>query len=187
MNPTEYALNLVREAFNAIDLPAAPLGPVIQQCIRVARLRSDFDNLWWLELEMISLVDVARRAEIEAALRPHYSAEAFQQKRRSHSSDLLVERLLVGFNDVGQGAATRTPIGLIAMEIRSLAGRGSTAGSSRDLLVVAATARGAVAGDDHDDHRALDPVADYYGSGEGSPQPDEAASQALRVSSRASA
>src|SRR5207248_11322913 len=49
-------LKLVREALDELDA-ARPLSAVIRKAIRIARLRNDYEALWWLQLELVSMSD----------------------------------------------------------------------------------------------------------------------------------
>lgn len=56
MDSDEHILDLIRKALGALEGDTLPLSAVIQKCIRIARLRDDYLNLWWLELEMHPVV-----------------------------------------------------------------------------------------------------------------------------------
>jgi hypothetical protein len=54
-NPSEYILRLVTEALDDLTSGRSPLSANIQRSIRIARLREDYVNLWWLEWEMVDI------------------------------------------------------------------------------------------------------------------------------------
>ena len=55
MNQKEHILNLVHEALGELALDRIRLSNSIRKAIRIARLLSDYENLWWLELEMLNI------------------------------------------------------------------------------------------------------------------------------------
>lgn len=52
---SDRILNLVQDALAEFDKPDYRLSNIIRKSIRVARLRNDWKNLWWLENEMVTL------------------------------------------------------------------------------------------------------------------------------------
>ena len=71
MSPNEYTLSLVKEALCDVESANIPLSSIIRKCNRIARLRNDFINLWWLEWEMINVGDENLSAEIVKKIAPH--------------------------------------------------------------------------------------------------------------------
>lgn len=77
MNPEQYLLDLVREALDELETREAPLSASIRKAIRIARLREDWLNLFWLKWEMISIVsDSERKASVGEVL-PHLSKDQY--------------------------------------------------------------------------------------------------------------
>jgi hypothetical protein len=73
---SEYSLNLARAALDEIDAGTVGLSAVIAKAARVARIMRDFDNLLWLELELVCLRDPAGGpAAFAEELKPHYSKD----------------------------------------------------------------------------------------------------------------
>jgi len=77
MNITEKILDLVQKALDELDNPSHQLSSVIRKAIRIARLRNDHENLWWLEFEMIFFKDNEAQKRIATEIRPNYSKEDF--------------------------------------------------------------------------------------------------------------
>lgn len=91
MTVLDQALTLVQSALDDFDVPGVTASALLRRAIRIARLRNDFDNLWWLDLEMTCIggdADKLRRAQ---ELWPHYTAEEFK-KRGSEVLDAFLER-----------------------------------------------------------------------------------------------
>jgi hypothetical protein len=72
---------------------------VVRKAIRIARLRNDFENLWWLEEEVIESRERAARERMERELLPHFSAEDFQTVRRQVIGASFSERSIRTIED----------------------------------------------------------------------------------------
>lgn len=83
MNALDRMLDLVHEAMGEFDKPEYKLSNVVRKAIRIARLRNDYENLWWLEEEMIESRERKARERIESEILPHYSADDFEEARRN--------------------------------------------------------------------------------------------------------
>ena len=77
MSLIDKVLELVQKAFDEFDSPNYRLSNVIRKGIRIARLRSDYDSLLWLEEEMLSQEDNEVRIIIQREIQPHYSKNEF--------------------------------------------------------------------------------------------------------------
>lgn len=55
MNEPEKMLELVREALNYFDDTNYQLSKIMKKAIHIARLRNDYENLFWLKLEIITI------------------------------------------------------------------------------------------------------------------------------------
>jgi len=78
-SPSEYILSLVNDTLKDIESNNIPLSSIIRKCNRIARLRNDFINLWWLEWEMINVGDENLSAEIVKKIAPHLTKEEMIQ------------------------------------------------------------------------------------------------------------
>ena len=74
-SPSEYILSLVNDSLKDIESDNIPLSSIIRKCNRIAHLRNDFINLWWLEWEMINIGDEDLSAEIVKKIAPHLTKE----------------------------------------------------------------------------------------------------------------
>lgn len=99
MNVLDRTLDLVHQALNEFDKPDYKLSNVIRKAIRIARLRNDFENLWWLEEEMIESRERKARERIENEILPHYSGKDFEEARRDVLRASFSERSVRTFED----------------------------------------------------------------------------------------
>ncbi len=70
-------LELLQNTFDEFDSPNYRLTNVIRKEIRIARLRSDYDNLLWIEEEMLSQENKQASSILERGKRSHYSINEF--------------------------------------------------------------------------------------------------------------
>jgi hypothetical protein len=54
MSASQYILDLVKTALQG---NVEKVSELIRQSARIARLRNDYLNLWWLEWEMVPIID----------------------------------------------------------------------------------------------------------------------------------
>lgn len=92
MNPNEHILKIVIEAFDLLDSDSVPLSKVIQRCIRIARLRNDFLNLWWLEWEMVDVSDKTSPRKILSEIAPHLAKKTYEYYSKKFLEQWLDER-----------------------------------------------------------------------------------------------
>jgi hypothetical protein len=71
-------LQLVSNALDDLDNPACKLSGSIRKAIRIARLRNNYDNLWWLEYEMIAWENKDAKRRIDQELLPYYTKTQFE-------------------------------------------------------------------------------------------------------------
>src|SRR5688572_25713134 len=88
----DRVLALVSEALEDLEQRRTPLSAVIQKSIRIARLRNDWDALWWLSLELTTAGDMASRRRLAAELMPHYEREAYRKQNERFGQALIEER-----------------------------------------------------------------------------------------------
>lgn len=98
MNKSEYLLKLTKEAISKLSNNEISLSVVIQQAIRIARLRNDFENLWWLEKEMISIEDQKARNKIRLEISPHFTKNKFKKIKQDQIESTIAERKLKNFD-----------------------------------------------------------------------------------------
>lgn len=86
MDTLTTILNLVCDALDSLDDPNAKLSASIRKAIRIARLRNDYDNLWWLEWEMLSWENEEAKRRIAEEIAPHYTKDKYE-----YTTNMLVK------------------------------------------------------------------------------------------------
>lgn len=94
MDQNSTILQLIQEAFAEFDKPDLKVSKAIRKAIRIARLRNDFDNLYWLEFEMIDVRDEMSKNRIWSEIMPHYSSDDFEGLKQYGGETLLEARSL---------------------------------------------------------------------------------------------
>ncbi|MFZ3111923.1 hypothetical protein [Methanothrix sp.] len=95
-NPSEHILILVNDALSDIESVNIPLSSIIRKCIRIARLRNDYVNLWWLEWELTGLPPVNNTIDkIIKEILPHFSKDEFESYRQDYVLQYINERRML--------------------------------------------------------------------------------------------
>ncbi len=89
---SERVLKLLDQAFDGLASQSTSLTEVIGMAIRIARLRGDFDNLQWLELEQRPVGDEQARDGLFAEFSGHYTYEELRKKTSEVTEAYIVER-----------------------------------------------------------------------------------------------
>ena len=92
MNKNEYILKLVNQAFEYIEDESTSLSKTVQKCIRIARLRNDFINLWWLDWETINIENTKLSNKVIEEISPHLTNEMFKLHRELYLDSWIGER-----------------------------------------------------------------------------------------------
>jgi hypothetical protein len=90
---SEHLRALVERALHSFDEPATPTSAILRQCIRIARLRNDFTNLFWLEHEArdgSASPEYFKERLAEYAL--HFEEDEWLRMRESHVRDFTSRR-----------------------------------------------------------------------------------------------
>lgn len=74
-SPSEYILSLVNDTLSNIESANIPLSSIIRKCIRIALLRNDYINQWWLEWEMINIADNNLNHKIVKQVASHFTKD----------------------------------------------------------------------------------------------------------------
>ena len=120
LDPIERILSLVTQAIDELDSGSTPLSSVISKSIRIARLRNDYENLWWLELEVIPFPDKEGKRKIIHEILPHFSKDRFERKQKEYTEAIILERTTPTVNPDGQVVPDRKQIqGLSIPEIET--------------------------------------------------------------------
>ncbi|MFL6237616.1 MAG: hypothetical protein ACJ76N_31150 [Thermoanaerobaculia bacterium] len=102
MNVAEQILELVHQALSELETSGSSISSVIRKAIRVARLRGDYENLYWLSMEMRALGDQEAKNAIFLEIAPHLtrtelealnrrSVDGYIGRRRSNNLELAPE------------------------------------------------------------------------------------------------
>jgi len=84
--------DLVTRALDELESGKSGLSSVTQKAIRIARLRNDYANLFWLEYEMLPLKDNMARGQIKFEISLHYDEDEFERLRNWVVNSYLSER-----------------------------------------------------------------------------------------------
>ena len=82
MNVSDRTLELVTKSLDEFSTTNCQLSSVIRKAIRIARLRDDYDNLLWLEYEMVSLEDKDAESRIIQEISPNCPMDNFAAIRK---------------------------------------------------------------------------------------------------------
>lgn len=94
LSRNEYILNLVNDTLNGIDKTDMTLSSIIRKCIRIARLRNDYINLWWLNWETVSISN-KKFNEIAQEIAPYFSKNEFESYKKNFALEWIRERSMV--------------------------------------------------------------------------------------------
>lgn len=89
---SDRVLALLDGAFEALAKGEPPLSEIVAQATRIARLRNDFDNLQWLEMEQRPLNTKEAWEDVFEEFAGHYGAEELQQRRADAAQKYMAER-----------------------------------------------------------------------------------------------
>jgi hypothetical protein len=102
MNIAEQILKLVHQALSELEASGSSISSVIRKAIRVARLRGDYESLYWLSMEMRTLGDQEAKNASYLEIAPHLtrtelealnrrSVDGYIGRRRSNNLELAPE------------------------------------------------------------------------------------------------
>lgn len=74
-----YLLTLVRDALAELDDPSGRLTPVMRKAIRIARLRSDWEAVYWLAMELEPIGDKEARFRRIGEVAPFFTREEMKR------------------------------------------------------------------------------------------------------------
>ncbi len=102
MTHQESLLALVQSTLDECYKPSVPLSVILQKAIRVANIRNDYENLWWLKYELIPFHDKEARRRVVWEIVPHYDEEKFKRHQSKITQIWRDERLIkVKFDESG--------------------------------------------------------------------------------------
>lgn len=109
MNIRDRILDLVQKALDEYDKPNYKLSNIIRKAIRIARLRNDWKNLLWLELEMITYTNIKVRDSIIIPIKFHYSKQEWNILISKTIEEYIESRQVLeleGYKPVSKGRVT---------------------------------------------------------------------------------
>ncbi len=95
----ERQRRLIDQALDHLADPSVPASRVLDECIRLAELRRDLVNLWWLRIESFGIEDKREMASLDAEMALAFSAEVWKQVREKVLLDHMERRRLAGEKD----------------------------------------------------------------------------------------
>jgi hypothetical protein len=118
-DPREYALHLVREALADLDSGNVLLSAVVRKAGRIARIRQDFEDLFWLEFESLDLKSPKTAKPVGDEIRPHFTRTEWNElgarvlsqhdAERTVATDIPIMKITAGdtLNYTVEGFETR--------------------------------------------------------------------------------
>jgi hypothetical protein len=98
-HPIDRAINLVTNALDEIDSKRMPVSSIIRKAIRIARMRNDYESLYWLEYEMIGFKDKHSRDRLRSEIALHFDKQSFNALRRYVVEAYISERQIAKMED----------------------------------------------------------------------------------------
>lgn len=95
MSHLDRVANLVQNALNEFDNPEMTVGTLCRRAIRIARLRNDFESLWWLLMEVEAIGDRQAKLRRVKELAPHFTREKWEQLKVEIPRAFIEERSYV--------------------------------------------------------------------------------------------
>ena len=85
-------LALTTETLGELENGQIKLSAALRKSMRIARLRNDYENLWWLHLEMSSVENKDAQRRIAWEIAPHYTEDQFNDLKAHQLAAYLDER-----------------------------------------------------------------------------------------------
>jgi hypothetical protein len=100
MTDSDYILTLVRETLHDLDLPVSRLTAVMRKAVRIARLRSDWEAVYWLSMELEPLSDKEARTRRIGEAAPFFSRDELRKLHTRSLEELIASRMIghIGYN-----------------------------------------------------------------------------------------
>ena len=95
MDINEYILKLISQALDELEDPEIALSATIRKGIRIAKLRNDYINMWWLEWEMCDLAEEKERSRALATIVRHLSKDQFAYLWKEYQDRWIEERTIL--------------------------------------------------------------------------------------------
>ena len=98
----DAVLSLVRDGLAMFDDAAKTTTSVIRQCIRIARFRGDFVNLWWLEQELYNRNDRDGFQHVVDEIIVHFNKAQFDLYQKKFKTAYAAERTISTRDEAGR-------------------------------------------------------------------------------------
>lgn len=90
---------LIDRALDHLADPTVPVSRILDDCIRLAELRRDYTNLWWLRIESIGLDDKREMESLDVEMASAFATPAWKQLRQKVLLDYMARRRITGEKD----------------------------------------------------------------------------------------
>ncbi|MGA2514048.1 MAG: hypothetical protein ABSG37_10570 [Candidatus Limnocylindrales bacterium] len=124
MTVTRDVEELVQQALDALTT-STKIEPILERCIRIAELRRDYRNLWWLRMEATPW-SKDRYRELDSAMRHYFSAEEYAALRQRFHTDQMALHSITIWNEKRQefddDQVSALTVGELEMRIEEMQG-----------------------------------------------------------------
>lgn len=119
---------LVQRGLAAADDPAHPVSALARLALRVARLREDWDAVWWLSIETRSLGEGsdAFKTDLADEVRAHFTGLDIKAVNKRHGDLYLAERAVSHFDEHNRPTAATCSMSLDEIEHQIVAIRAAS-------------------------------------------------------------
>ena len=97
----DLTLSLVHKALDELDQPESRLTSVIRKALRIARLRNDWQALYWLQFEMVPYADKQARRRAVGEVVAYFSQDSFVKLHERTLEDSIASRALAIIDATG--------------------------------------------------------------------------------------
>jgi hypothetical protein len=101
MNAYERQRLLIDQILDHLADPSVAVSTLVDECIRLAELRRDYPNLWWLRVETIGIGDKRELAALDTEMAAIFEPQIWKALRRTILLDHMERRRLLGEDNEG--------------------------------------------------------------------------------------
>lgn len=102
MTTSDSTVALVHEAIAELEKEDGRVSSAVRKALRVARLRNDWNNVYWLQLELDSYFDKEARARRVREVAPYFSKEEFGTLHKQTVETSIASRSIAVFDEDGE-------------------------------------------------------------------------------------
>ena len=95
MDIDEYILKLISQALKELEDPEIALSTTIRKVIRIATLRNDYTNMWWLEWEMWDLTKEQDKLRVIKTIIRHFPKNQLTHLWKEYLERWMNERAII--------------------------------------------------------------------------------------------